>query len=137
MSERLRKNLMKYGISGGICLIYAAWHCFSRNVLEMSAVDLYRTVGDSFTVPGLLCLFAGVIVWLSNEGAFNGVGYVLKTTVYSLIFFGRRGTMETYGDYVEKQKKKKTTGYGFLFLIGAVCIAISGVFLALYYQVYS
>jgi len=48
VSERLRKNLMKYGICGGICLIYAAWHCFSRNVLEMSATDLYRTVGDSY-----------------------------------------------------------------------------------------
>lgn len=137
MSERLRNNLIKYGISGALCLAYAAGHCFSRNVAEMSAVDLYRTIGDGFTVPGLLCVFAGLMVWLSNEGAFHGVGYILKITVQSLIFFGRRGPVEKYGDYVESQQKKKTRGFGFLFVVGAVCLAVAGVFVVLYYRVYS
>ncbi len=137
MSERARKNLIKYGISGGLCLAYAVLHCVSRNASEMSAVDLYRTLADGFTVPGMLCIFAGLIVWLSNEGAFNGVSYVLKAAVQSLLFLGRRGPVEKYGDYVENQRKKQTKGYSFLFVTGAVCLAVAGVFLVLYYQVYS
>ena len=137
MSDRVRKNLIKYGISGGLCLAYAAYHCFSRNVSQMSAVDLYRTVSDGFAVPGILCIFSGLIVWLSNEGAFNGISYVLKSTVQSLIFLGRRGPVEKYGDYVENQRKKRTKGYGFLFVTGAVLLAVAGIFLILYYRVYS
>lgn len=137
MSERARNNLIKYGISGGLCLVYAVYHCISRNVSEMAVVDLYRTVADGFTVPGMLCIFAGLIVWLSNEGALNGVSYVLKAAVQSLIFLGRRGPVEKYGDYVENQRKKQTKGYSFLFVTGAVCLAVTAVFLVLYYQAYS
>ena len=137
MSERLRGNLIKYGISGGLCAIYIVCHCVSRDVGQVSLVDQYRIVADSFTVPGMLFIFSGLITWLSNEGAFNGLSYVFKTAVQSLIFLGRRGPVETYGDYVENRRKKQTKGYGFLFVVGAVCLAVAGVFIALYYRVYS
>ena len=137
MSERARNNLIKYGITGAVCLIYAAIHCFSRDVGTMAPVDLYRTVSDSFTVPGMVCIFSGLVTWLSNEGAFHGIGYVMKRVYESIMFFGRRGPVETYGDYVESRKKKQATGYAFLFVVGAVCLVISGIFIVLYYQVYS
>ena len=137
MSERLRNNLIKYGITGAVCLIYAAVHCFSRDVETMVPVDLYRTVSDSFMVPGMVCVFSGLVTWLSNEGAFNGIGYVMKRVYESIMFFGRRGPVETYGDYVEKRQKKQTKGFAFLFVVGAVCLAVSSIFVALYYQVYS
>ena len=81
MSERLRNNLIKYGITGAVCLIYAAVHCFSRDVETMVPVDLYRTVSDSFMVPGMVCVFSGLVTWLSNEGAFNGIGYVMPQRI--------------------------------------------------------
>ena len=137
MSERLRSNLIKYGIGFGMGLAYAAYHCFSRDLGAMAPVDLYRTLSDAFTVPGLLCVFFGLIIWLSNEGAFNGVGYVMKYAVQSLIFLGRRGTVEKYGDYVEKQQKKKSKGYSFLFVVGGVFLAVSVVFVILYTKVHN
>ena len=132
MSERFRKNLIKFGIGFGLCAVYIVYHCVSNGISKMAPVDLYRTLSDAFTVPGLLCIFFGLIFWLANEGAFNGIGYVLRYAVQSLIFLGRRGAVEKYKDYVEKQEKKKTKGYSFLFVIGAVCIVISLVFILLY-----
>ena len=134
MSERLRNNLLKYGICSAVCLAYAAIHCFSRGVTQMSPVDLYRTISDGFTVPGMLCIFAGLLVWLSNEGTFHGIGYVLKNAAKALMFFTRRGEVEKYADYVESRKGKKITGYSFLFVVGAVCLVITVVFVLLYEQ---
>ena len=134
MSDRLRKNLIKYGITAGICLVFAAAFCFKQDITNRAPLDVYRIISDGFTIPGLMCIFAGLLTWLSGEGAFLGISYVMKNLFQSLLFFGRRGPVEKYGDYVESQKEKKTTGYSFLFVVGAVCLGISGIMIALFYQ---
>ena len=136
MSKRLRNNLIKYGICVAVCLAYAAIHCFGRGITTMAPVDLYRTISDGFTVPGMLCVFAGLLVWLSNEGTFHGIGYVLKNAAKALMFFTRRGEVEKYSDYVESRKDKTITGYSFLFVVGLLCLAVSVVFVLLYEQVH-
>ena len=56
--------------------------------------------------------------------------------VKSLLFFARRGAMETYKEYVERRHEKKKASFGFLILVGAACMAIAIVFTILFYQVY-
>ena len=136
MSEKFRKNLVKYAIAFGVCLVYAAIHLFTRDPGAMERADLYRTLSDAFTVPGLICGFSGALVWLSNEGSLDGIGYVLQYAAKSLLFFGRRGPLETYKEYVERRQAKRTGGYAFLFVTGAVCLLIGTVFTALFYQMY-
>lgn len=136
MSDGLRKNLIKYGITAGICLVFAAVFCFKQDITHRAPVDVYRIISDSFTIPGMMCIFAGLLTWLSNEGAFHGITYVMKNLFQSLLFFGRRGPVEKYGDYVESQKEKKTVGYGFLFVVGGVCLGISLIMIALYSRVH-
>lgn len=137
MSENGRRNLIKYSISFGLGLIYAAIHCFSRDIGAMEPVDIYRTLSDAFFVPGMFMGFAGLLVWVANEGALDGVSYVLGNAFRSLMFMGRRGKVETYKEYVERRREKKTIGYSFLFVTGAVFLVVQTVFTALYYQVYS
>ena len=133
MSEKIRKNLVKYGIAFAACLAFAAFPLFSRNPGAMARQDLYRTLSDAFTVPGLLCLFAGGLLWLSQEGAMDGVSYVLQTAVKSLLFMGRQAHRETYGEYVERRRAKKSGGFGFLLITGVVCLLIAGLFTLLFY----
>ena len=59
MSERLCNNLLKYGISAGMCLFFAAILCYSRGIADMEALDIYRALSDAFAVPGLICIFSG------------------------------------------------------------------------------
>ena len=136
MSERLRNNLLKYGISFGVCLAFAALHCYSKGIATMELADVYRTLSDAFSVPGILCGFSGALAWLSQEGALDGIGYVTQYAVKSLLFFARRGAMETYKEYVERRREKKKVSYGFLFVTGAVCLLVGTVFTALFYQMY-
>lgn len=137
MSKRVKSLLLRYGIGLGVCLAYAAYHCLSRDMGAMAPVDIYRTVSDAFTVPGLVCIFAGLLIWLSNEGAFHGISYVLKRAAQALIFLGRRGSAESYGEYLENHRKNPLKGYSFLFLVGVVCMVVAAVFMALYYQAYN
>ena len=135
MSDQLRRNLLKYGIAGGLCIAIAVIYCVLRDFSQMTLVEKYRTLCDAFTVPGLLAICAGVLVWSSNDGLFNGLGYCLNITWKSLIPGGRR-KVQRYYDYVQSRKKKKITGYSFLFICGGVCMVLAGVFMALFYSIY-
>ena len=134
MSARTKTRLLKYGITGAVCLGMVALYCGLRDFAGMTAVERYRALCDGFTIPGLLALCLGGLIWVSNDGFFYGLGYCLRIAGNALIP-GRRKS-ETYYDYVQRQREKKITGYGFLFLCGGVCMAIAMVFLVLFYRVY-
>lgn len=135
MSKRLRNNLLKYGITGVVCLGLAAVYCVLRDVTNLPRVDQYRTLCDAFTIPGVLALCVGLLLWVSNDGFFYGLGYCLDVTRKALIPGGRR-KIEKYYDYVQRHRDKKITGFGFLYICGGVCMAIAIVFLMLFYGIY-
>lgn len=135
MSEKLRKNLLKYGITAAVCIAMAVFYCWVRDFAQMSLVARYRTLCDAFTVPGLLAICVGLLLWVSNDGFFYGLGYCLDVARKALIPGGRK-KMERYYEYVERHKQKKITGYGVLFVCGGVCMVIAVVFMILFYSVY-
>lgn len=135
MKKRVRTGILKYGIFGAICAAFVLLYCFSRDFSQQSLAEKYRILCDAFTIPGLLSLGIGVLLWASNDGIFNGLSYCLNVAWRALIPGGRAKT-ERYYDYVTRKGEKKLTGYGFLFVGGGVCMAVAAVFLALFYRVY-
>lgn len=135
MSKKVQTRLLKYGITGIICLCLAVFYCVARDFPQLTLVEKYRTLCDAFTIPGLLCLCVGVLIWASNDGIFYGIGYCLDVARKALIPGGRR-KMEKYYDYVMRHKEKAVSGYGFLFICGGVCMVAAIVFMALFYRIY-
>ena len=135
MSKKVKARLLKYGITGGICLCLAVFYCVARDFSQLELVEKYRVLCDGFTIPGLLSLCVGVLIWASNDGIFYGLGYCLDVARKALIPGGRY-KMEKYYDYVMRHKEKIITGYGFLFVCGGVCMAAAIVFLVLFYSTY-
>lgn len=135
MSKRLRNILLKYGITAAFCGALVVFYCSVRDFSKMELVERYRTLCDAFTIPGLLALCFGALLWVSNDGLFYGLGYCLEVAWRALIP-GARYKMERYYDYVERKKGKKVTGFGFLFVCGGVCMAIALIFMVLFYQLY-
>lgn len=134
MSDKLKSNLLKYGITTGVCAVIAVYYVLSRDFANLELVHQYRILCDAFSIPGLLSILSGALMWVAGEGALDGVGYVLSYAIHALLP-GSEHKGERYSDYKERKHGKKASGYGFLFVIGCVFVAISLVFYALYYSV--
>ena len=138
MSSPLKKNLMKYGIGSAIALLIAYAFVGMRVDFKdpgaTALVDWYLILCDAFTVPGLLYLMFGAFMSLSNAGAMDGLGYVTANAIKMLI--PGLKNFERYKEYLERRRENRVRGYGFLYVIGIVCMAISGVFMVLFYSLY-
>ena len=139
MSSPLAKNLKKYGISAvialGIAYLYVSLRVDFAHPDMTPLMEWYRIICDAFTIPGLLFLMIGFLVSLSNQGALDGLGYV-ATSAFKLLI-PNSGMKERYGEYLERRRANRLRGYGFLYLVGAVCMAVAGIFMALFYSLYA
>lgn len=135
MSSSLKKNLLKYGISVGVCVALVCAYVFSQldlsNLATVPQVDLYRVLCDAFFIPGVLVLMSALLLTVSNQGALDGISYVMTRAVRMLIP-GRAGKIDRFQDHVEKRRAKNVTGYGFLYVVGLVFLGISVIFWALF-----
>jgi len=132
VSEKLRSNLLKYGITIGIGLLMAYAFIALRDLSSEALVDKYRILCDAFTVPGMLLLLSGCLLSLSNAGALDGVGYLFSQAAGMLIPGKGLGT-ERYSDYLERKRGKRLKGYGFLYISAAVFMLAAMVFMILFY----
>lgn len=135
MSSELRKNLLKYGITtlAGVLSVFGVLRIegFSSALAE---ADRFRILCDAFITPGILLILFGALVWLSSEGAMDGVSWAMINFVKSIIP-GMGSRKESYGDYVERRHSGgKAKGYGFLIRVGAVFAVIGFVFLFLFFK---
>lgn len=139
MSSPLSKTLTKYGVSLGISFLIAFLFVYMRvdfhNPEATGLVDWYLILCDAFTIPGLLFLMLGCMMSLSRQGALDGVTYVIKNAVRMLIP-GMALKTERYYEYVEYKRANRAKGYGFLYVTGLICMALSLLFMFLFYTLY-
>ena len=136
MSEQARNNLIKYGSCLATGLLVAYGYLSGCDFFKLEQVDQYRLLSDAFMIPGFFMVAIGLIIFLSNEGAFHGIGFVLGKTVSFLLPFLHKQRDEKYAEYVERKSSKPTVGYSFLFICGCLFLAVSIVFVMLYNQVH-
>ena len=126
----MRKKMLKYGL----CLLFvgviAAWYLGARDLNDLQT--RYRLLCDGLTIPGVLLLCAGSLVWASNQGALDGISYGLSLAVRALIPGKSLSPRERYGDFVARKRANPVRGYGFLLICGGLTVVLSLVFLFLY-----
>ena len=137
MSRKLLVNLIKYGFCALFVGLLVWAYIGLRDVSEFTLMDWYLTLCDAFTIPGMLLILFGAMVWVSNMGALDGLAYCVRFAVFSLIPGKRLERDEKYGEYIERKSQHRIKGYGFLFWSGLVTMAIALVFMALFYSVYA
>ena len=134
----LKKNLLKYGISFAIALgmayLYVSLRVDPSDPAALPLMEWYRVLCDGFTIPGLLFVMLGLLVTLSNQGSLDGVGYA--ATVAFKMLIGAGAHLERYAEYLERRRANRLKGYGFLYVVGIVCLAAAAVFMGLFYSRY-
>ena len=139
MSEARRKLLIRYGITIGVSALMV-WSVISIRTSELgsfsqlSTMLRYQVLCDAFTVPGMLLILSGLLMFVANEGAMDGLGY-LGHYLKNMFLPGSRNKTKKYFDYVEAKREKRVKGFGFLFVVGGVLMLIALVFLGLFYSV--
>lgn len=134
--NRKLKNLLKYGITASIGLLMVTLtvdlhgYAAAENTQEK-----IRILADAFTIPGVVIILFGVLVMIANEGMFDGLTYVFSYAAKMLIP-GMDKTHERYADYVTRKREKgPMKGFGFLFVVGGIFLAVSILFTVLFFIV--
>ena len=98
MKQETKVTLRNYGICVGVELLIAFLVIWSKGFFTDRASVNVQILADAFFVSGILMtLFAGMM-YISDEGALLGIGFVLRNVV---LFFVPMGKMkhELYADY--------------------------------------
>lgn len=130
MEKNKRAIFLKYLIAFLVATAIFFTVISIRNIFTLT--DRQKIIGalsDGFTIPGVLFICLGLLVWLANLGSFHGIGYVMKHLFTMLIPLSKKNH-ETYADYIET--RKKTNGFSFLFIIGGFFLSLGILFLLLY-----
>ena len=112
-NNRLKKILIRYGICIGIAtaIVFCVLSIYGFFGLKQLSAK-YRCLGDSFFISGILFVMFGALFFVSDEGAFDGIGWAMKSALRVIFPFVGAKDAETYRSYRErKHSKPKTKGY--------------------------
>lgn len=131
----MKKNILRYSIASAIGLALAfVILCFKNIFSQTDAVKVFQILCDAFFVTGICFACIGVIMLAGNGGAFDMLGYA-----FVMLFDALRKDISKrkYKDFYEyrQAKKEKKRNVLYMFVVGGAFIAISVIFLILYYQV--
>lgn len=135
MNKNFKNTIIKYAICIGISAVVALAVLFIKGFFTLTDLaQKYRYLSDAFVIPGVLFMaFAGMI-FVSDEGSFDGVGFAFKKALRVILpFIGLSD--ESYADYRErKHQKGKTKGYSCMLFTGLAFFLVGVVFMVLFNQ---
>lgn len=124
-------KLKKYLITVGVGLAMALLIANSKGVFaETELLKIFHILTDSFCVPAVLITGMGALVFVSNEGAFDGITYAV-TSFIDIFRKEKKNKYHTYFDYKEAKGDRKM-GFGFMLIVGLGFMLITGVMYLLY-----
>ena len=131
----MKKNILRYSIASAVGLALAfVILCFKNIFSQTDAVKVFQILCDAFFVTGICFACIGVIMLAGNGGAFDMLGYA-----FVMLFDALRKDISKrkYKDFYEyrQAKKEKKRNVLYMFVVGGAFIAISVIFLILFYQV--
>lgn len=127
--------MKKYLITSAIGLAITSLIVLSKGIFNQDdSTAVFHILCDAFFVPGVCLTCFGLLVFSSNEGTFDMIIYGTQK------FFGlfkkdlKNEKYKTFYEYKEAQHDKKAS-FAYLIFVGLAFIAVSMIFLILYYNI--
>lgn len=125
----MNKRWIRYAVAGGIALcvilpvavLRGAFSSREGKVTAMALCDGCFAAAVAIGGIGLLCRIA-------DGGSLDLIGFTAGRLRASI----RRERYMSYYEYREQKRAKRTGGYGFLLVIGGICLALSLLMLAIW-----
>ncbi len=104
---------------------------YSKDVFaQVELSKIFHILTDSFFVPAVLIAGFGGLVFVSNEGAFDGLTYAV-TSFMDIFRKNKKNKYNTYYDY-KQSKGERNSSFGFLLISGLAFMVITGIMYWLY-----
>ena len=132
MSNRAKTLLIKYGGCFLFVGLFTALYVRSHFTAEATVVDWCQWICDGMTLPSIVLLSMGLLIWIGNNGAFDLLGYTFKSFI-NLFQSSEKKSFGTYADYVVEKREKRVKGYGFLLVSGLISMGLTLLMLVLYF----
>lgn len=136
--SRVWKIVLKYAITALIAggLVFAVLGINGFFLGGYDQAQFYRKLSDAFTVPGLMLILLALIFFVSQQGAFTGVGYALRHVLRMIVpFFIKKDI--SYAEYLENREHRKILSTFLCFIIvGSVFLAVGIIFIFMFYKYY-
>lgn len=122
------KKLLILTAIGTVCALALSW---GRGLFSAADTrDVLRILCDGFFVVGGLLLAWGGIAWSSNSGAFDGLGWSVRTLIWR-IRPDYDDVKQSFSEYRE-QREKKARSPRHILLSGLILMAVAAVLLIVY-----
>ena len=134
MTKALKNKIVRYVTCIAVNAYLAYSYLSGRDIGNMPRVEQYHILCDAFFLPGLFTFLLGLLMVMNNLGALDTMAYGFSYVVH-MLFPGAFDKMDSYLDYIENRRANRSSGFGFLLVVGGAMIAVSVVFLVLYCSV--
>ena len=134
----MKHKLISYGLSvlSGLALSWLAISAkLSNPDFKLTDASKYmELLCDAAFVPGIVLVCVWCLIFIASTGLFDSVSYSVGYAVRALLPFVRRKEMSFY-DYKMGKEERRSEGKTpkTVLIVGAAFLALSLLFLALYY----
>ena len=136
MKQETKETLRNYAICVGIEAVIAFLVIWSKGFFAHSAAVNIQILSDAFFVAGILMTLYAAMVYISDEGGLNGIGFVLRNAVLAFIPMGR-ARHEKYADYrARKMSQSKKHNNSYVLVTGLAFLFVGIVFTVIWYTVF-
>ena len=130
--NKIKGIITKYFIALAVGAAMCLTVIYANDLATHTLVDKYRILTDAFSIPGIILIMVGALVYVSTEGFFDMLSYALGRFAKTLIPFSEK-SKETFLEYKTRKSQERFTGYSFLFFTGIAFLVVAGVFMILFY----
>lgn len=125
------KTINKYLIALGIGFALTAWVVLGNDIFNQTDMaDILQILADGFTLPAVLLLGSGGLIFASNEGTFDSLVYGVRSFM-DMFRKERKNEFKSFYDYKESKAEKRMS-FGFLLISGLVFAVLTAITLVLY-----
>ena len=126
MKQEQKSLLIKYSVCFGIASLITFIVFWIRGFFTDNVGVNIQILSDGFFISGILfCAIAGML-FISDEGGFLGITYVIRNVVLIFIPMGR-SKHELYADYRERKLNEYKKRFDFCILVTGLIFLIVGI----------
>ena len=131
----MKKKILQYSITFGVCAIISFIVLVIRGVFSTrDTKELMRYFTDTFFAVGVLCACFGLLIMVSNGGAFEMLVYGVSRFFSLFKKNPNKVKYVTFYDYHVARAEKEKPQFLYFIIVGAIYVGISLIFLYQWYQ---